>query len=426
MRRLSWLLLLCGSVPCDAQTPCSRAALADVAARIRGIQEELRHIQVDGIGTRVPQAARDRLTQLKSALSCGADAALAHAGPSVDPLELQNRLMEVLGANPSGTGENGVATNERPLAGPGAAPGPYGLDLSVRVSRPSNGNALLVIDFSFDIECSNDHVLLVYALRNGAWWRLIRWQAPALNEISDAFGDFFVWTILTGSRVGDFSPRIVVAHGTPWCTSRFSGFRIDVLSAGSDADSAKVVWHTERGYSRGDFIPTLRSWGSVFELRVNESAFDIDEFERRVIYRYRVDTDQGVRRLEPLAIHARGFVEEWLTAPWSEAVSFSAEEAAPDLKAVHDAFVKPDDLDREFVTHHHGPVRACSAPGTFQVQVNSTLNKIVPGKPGGESRPLPPHFFRVREIKDGYVMASAQTEPDPTCKSADLMPESGN
>jgi hypothetical protein len=205
-----------------------------------------------------------------------------------------------------------------------------------------------------------------------------------------------------------------------------SGFRIDVLSAWSDPDSAKVLWHTERSYSRSGFIPKLRSWGDVFELRVNESAIDIDEFERRVIYRYRVDKDQGVRRIEPLALHARGFVEEWLAAPWSEAVSFSADEAAYELKAVHDAFAKPEDLDREFVTDRHGPVRACRTPGIFQVQVSSTLNRIVPGKPGGESKPLPSHFFHVREAQDGYVMLSAQTEPDPTCRGADLMPAGDN
>ena len=423
MKRLSWLVLLCGMVPCGAQTPCSSAALADVAKQIHGIQDELKYIQVDGIDTRVPPAARDQLTRLKSALSCSADSALAHAGPPVDPLAIQNRLTEILSADSSG---RAVVTNERLFLGTGADPVPYGPDLSVRVSRSPNAAPLLVVDFSFDIECSDDHVLLVYTLRNGAWRRLMRWQAPPLKEISDAFGDFFVWTILTGSGGADSSVRIVVAHGTPWCTSRFSGFKIDVLSAGSDPDSAMVVWHTERGYSRGDFIPTLRSWGDVFELRVNENAFDIDEFERRVIYRYRVDKDQGVRRIEPLAIHARGFVEEWLTAPWPEAASFSAEEAASELKAIHDAFTKPDDLNRGFMAHRHGPVRACIAPGTFQVQVSSTLEKFVPGKPGGESRTLPSHFFHVREAQDGYVMLSAPTEPDPTCRGADLMPAGNN
>jgi hypothetical protein len=386
------------------------------------IREELKRVRVEGIDTRVPPALRNQLTQLKSALSCGADAALARAGASVEPLELQNRLTELLSANSAGATDNGAANDWRPFAGTNAVSTPYGSDLSVRVSKPPSAVALLVVDFSFDIECSDDHMLLVYALRDGAWRRLMRWQAPPLKEISDAFGDFFVWTTLAGPGGADSSPRIVVAHGTPWCTSRISGFKIDVLSAGPDPDSAMLVWHTERGYSRSGFIPTLRSWGDVFELRVNESAFDIDEFERRVIYRYRVDKDQGARRIEPLAIHARGFVEEWLTAPWTEAVSFSAEEAVSELKAVHDAMAKPEDLDSEFVTDRHGPVRACSALGIFQVQISSTLNKIVPGKPGGESKPLPSHFFRVRETQDGYVMLSARTEPDPTCRGADLMP----
>jgi hypothetical protein len=384
---------------------------------------------VEEMETTVPAVTGDLLTQLKDALSCAADAALAHAGPSVDPVQLQTMMAQILNANPPEPGEYTVQSKDDHRFDEhrfDEATGSYGHNLRVRVSRPSNVAGLIEVEFSVNIECGNDHMLLVYAPRNGIWREQMRWQAPPLKQVSDAFGDFFVAATLSAPEAGDAAPRVVVAHGTPWCTSRFSGFAIDVLSPASDPHSPKVLWHTKRGYSRGEFTPRIKSSGDTFELRLNESCMDFDSFERRVIYRYRVDEHQGVHRIQPIATNARGFVEEWLSAPWSESQSFSAPEAGPALRLVHDQFAPTAESDTEFVSHSYGPVRACNTPGTFQVQINSTLERIVPGKPGGESRPRPAHYFHVRAVEDGYLMVSAPTEADPACKGANLMPAKGD
>lgn len=247
--------------------------------------------------------------------------------------------------------------------------------------------------------------------------------------ISDAFGDFFVSAVLhepSALESRDTKWRFAVAHGTPWCTSRFSNFKIDLLSPGPDPDSPRVLWHTEREYSRGNFDPWIKSSGNTFELRSNADCMSFDSancFERRVIYQYSVDGNDHVHRVGPLAINARGFVAEWLTAPWPESQDLSAAESAPTLQKVHDQFQPPSKpIDDQYISHSYGPVRACAAPRTFQVQINSTLDKIVPGKPGGKSAPLASHYFHVREVKDGYLMLSAPTEPDSTCSGANLMP----
>jgi hypothetical protein len=141
------------------------------------------------------------------------------------------------------------------------------------------------------------------------------------------------------------------------------------------------------------------------------------------VYRYQIDEHGSVHRIQPIASNARGFVEEWLYAPWSEAKEFLAQEAAPALQQVHDQFDTPvKEHDTEYSSHSYGPVRACNAPKTFQVQIDSTLERVVPGKPGGESSPLPTRYFHVHETGNGYVMVSAPTEPDSTCSGPDLMP----
>ena len=333
-------------------------------------------MKVGEMDTDVPPAVADQITLLKTALVRAADLALACAKPSVDPTELQKNLARILHANVPRT--DGTAVQYKDDDADHEDVGSYGQDLKVRVSRPPGADGLLEVRYSISNECGDDNMLLAYELRNGRWAQALRWQSPPLKSVSDAFGDFFLSTILPGPSAlesGASKWRIVVAHGTPWCTSRFSNFKIDVLAPGSDPVSPKVLWHTERGYSRGDFDTRLKSSGSTFELRLNSSCMDSDSYERHVIYRYSVDENQAVRRIEPIATNARGFVEEWLYSPWSESRDFSETSNAAALKEVHDQFNLPSS-DSQYVSHSYGPVRACADPGIFQVQINSTLGNL--------------------------------------------------
>jgi len=418
MKCLTWVLLLWAIVPRNAQAACSSAEVEKAVSQVHSIQEQLKRIQVEEMNANVPDIARDQLTRLKDALTCVADGVIAQAEPSVDAIELQKKVVDILHVNPPEPTDNSVVSNDDHPANEALAS--YGQNLMVSVSRPPNVKAVLELEFSVNIPCGDDHMLIIYEPENGAWRKQLRWQAPPLKKISDAFGDFFVSATLSAPAGGDPTPRIIVAHGTPWCTSRFSGFAIDVLSPGLDPNVPKVLWHTRRGYSRGD-IPTLKSSGNTFELRLNESSFDIDTYKRRVIYRYQLDEHQRIHRIEPIAIHARGFVEEWLSAPWSESEAFSVQGTGPSLELIHGQFQLQPKSDTEFVSHSNGPVRACNAPGTFQVEVRSILERIVPGKPGGESQPLPSRYFHVRETKDGYLTMSAPIKPDPACRGTDLM-----
>ena len=173
--------------------------------------------------------------------------------------------------------------------------------------------------------------------------------------------------------------------------------------------------------------PWRRRKAQIFRKLIRTSA-ECPHNRYRVI-RTRSDLSISDRRasrrppIQPIASNGRGFVEEWLSMPWSEAQGFLAQEAAQALQQVHDQFDPPvKEHDTEFVRHSYGPVRGCNAPKTFQVQINSTLERVVPSKPGGESSPLPTRYFHVRETGNGYLMVSARTEPDSTCTGPNLMP----
>jgi hypothetical protein len=407
-------------VRCSAQTPCTPAQLSDAANRVHRIQGELKQVRVEEMSTEVPAEARDLITQLKDALSCTADAVLAGAGPSVDPAELQQELAHFLGANPPQPPPDTVIAKDDHRFD--EALGSYGHNLRVQVTRPATVAGLVQIDLSFNIECGEDHMLLVYARRSDVWRSLMRWQAPPLRQVSEAFGDFFLVAILPAPAGKTSGPYVVVAHGTPWCASRFSAFDIDVLSPVSDPNFPKILWHTNSGYSRFNFAPTIASSGDTFEVQVNAPSWDPLGFERRVICRYQIDEHLGVHRIQPIASTARGFVEEWLDAPWVEAQTFLAEGADPALRHVHH-LEQPVKTGADFVSYSYGPVRACDAPKTFQVQMDPSLERSAPQY---GSQPLPTRYFHVRETGDGYVMVSAPTEPDSTCTGPNLMPANNN
>jgi len=429
MKRLSWVLLLTPAIYCPAQSLCNPNALSQSAARVLSLRKQLEQTHVGEMDETVPPVTAGEMTQLESALARVADAALACAKPSVDPVELQKQLAQALHANAPEPPPNTVISNNDHRYD--EILGSYGHNLRVQAIRPPGLAGFLTVQYSINIECGEDNMLLVYELHDEAWKEELRWQSPPLKQISDAFGDFFLSAFLHDSSAPegkDTKWRVVVAHGTPWCTSRFSGFRIDLLAPGPNPASPQVLWHIEREYSRFNFDPLLKSSGNTFELRLNADCMWFDDancFERRVIYRYSIDGSDEVHRVEPLALNARGFVEEWLSAPWSESRDFSLAGAAPMLKVVYKQFNPPPNPNsNQFVGHSFGPVLACAAPGTFQVQINSTLETIVPGKPGGDSKPLPGNYFHVQQVKDGYLMLSAPTKPDLTCSGADLMPSS--
>lgn len=430
MKSVLWIVVVVFASPCWAHSACDSVAVSRAAAMVARAQQELRQNQVADMDTNVPPAVADQMMRLREALGVASDAVLACEESTVDVNRLRKSLIQTLHASePVPEGVNSISKGD---SGYEEMTGSYGHNLQVEVMRPAAVARLLEVEYSINIACGSDTMLLVYELREGHWRPRIRWQSPPLKQISDAFGDFFVSTILPGSTSSsDSEPKwqLVVAHGRPWCSSRMSGFEADLITPGSSPPSPHVAWHIEREYSRGgDFEPRIRSVGKIFEFRINADCMEMDSancFERRVIYRYQVDGDDHVSRIGPMGLNARGFVHEWLRAPWEESQNLAIDEARAELQKVHQEFVAPAKFDSsKYVSHSYGPVRACATPGVFQVQINSTLETEVPGKPDGESKPLPSHYFHVREGKDGYVMVSAPTEPDPSCTGADLMPQS--
>src|SRR5580658_2006492 len=419
MARYWPLLVATVALACAAegQLPCSSQARAD-AAQVAAVRANLRSIKLneEEADDEVPKDAQDGILQLKSALERTVRDFLTCEPQAIDAAKLESELATLLNANPPQPAAGAVVTNRDKRYTEWQSFG-YGRNLLVHAKLLSG--TLLNVELKFHIPCGDDNVLMIFEHEQSSWQERLVWQAKPYCQISGAFGDIFEWSVLPGNEREPW--RIVVVRGHPWCTSRFSGLDMELLEPAADPNDPRIVWHTRRQYSRGEYGERLRTTADGFEFRVNAAAIGVDDYERTVIYRYRVSGDD-VTRVQPIATNGRGFVDEWLSSPWSEAASQTYVSHLADLKRIHTEFNEPiKQDDRTFVQWTHGPVVACKIQGQYQVAMKLDRETMVPGKLGGDEQPLPAKYFLIQHVENGYQMLSASAAKSPECGGADLI-----
>jgi hypothetical protein len=403
------LLLGCASC-CVGQEACSKPVENERVAAVAALRKQLRAVKLpEEGGTDVPPVAQGLIPQLKSALAQAARAVLACQDTRVDPREVESQIARLLQANPQQQPPDSVVMNGDPRY-PEWLSGEYGSNLLVNVTKPQP--KLISVQFEFHIECGYDTVWMLFEQQGLRWQEKLVWQAPPYEEISGAFGDFFQTTILPDAAQQGL--RVAVAHGHPWCTSRWSGYDLDVIKA-QDGVAPKVLWHVSDGYVRDDVEPRLKATADGFELRLEVGTIESIVMTRMGIYRYQLVDGQLVRA-QPIAMNGRDFVDEWIQEPWALAGKWSADTAP--LRSVHEQFygwrTAPYD-EKTFVTFSYGPVLACKEDKNhFQVEIDH--------EPPGRADPDIPEYFQIEQGQNSFRMSSASSLPDANCAGKDLMP----
>jgi hypothetical protein len=392
---LRGLLLLILTPTIWAQNPCSKT-IVDNATKAKAIRKKLLAIEVKELDMDIPAAAGAMILRLKDALAETIDAVMKCQAANADPKAIERQFAEALDVNQP-------EKPFHPAAGPISSE-VYGADWTISVRRPTNKPELIQAEAHFGIECGYDSILMIYEHQHGSWQRLLRWQSKEYKHIGGAFGDFFDSVILPQSGLGA-SMLVAVAHGTPWCTSRFSRFAIDVLQPGKDLP--QVLFKMEESFSRGDIGHSLKATRDGFELRIERSSLDLEGvFTRTGIFRYKV-SEGKVERIQPIARNGRDFVDEWLQTDWKDASQWCAPDALQELKRVQSSMKKEGWLD-----FHYGAVRACSNDSKhFQVELENQAGKA--------------RYFQIRSGDNSFTMLSVTERADRHCKGQDIMKVAG-
>jgi hypothetical protein len=364
------------------------------------------------MSTDVPEPLRPIVHNFKQALIATVDATLLCNDPAAtEAASIQSSLISRLHAN---LPAKPFVPQPRTEKWPESEKGTYGTDLTITVKSVPEQPGLISIQIAYGIECGDDNILLLYRHTPGKWQRELLWQNPDLNTIGDAFGDFFLFSVVPSNSTHPY--LIAVAHGQPWCTSNMSGIRVDLLAPSGLGKPQQHLSHVEEIYFRPD-APRLQPTLDGLEIRATVYAEDTERIMRSGVYRFRT-TAGTLERVQPIANNARDFVDEWLQIPWSEAAEWSAPPLSA-LKSIHDRFdykLRPatNGSGGAPTIEAYGPVRACtSADRGFQVEID--LSDASPTAPASKL------YAIVSQSPTAFTMLSINSQPDPACHGPDIM-----
>ena len=417
------------------QQPCDTAARV---AAVHAVQARLFTIATpseDDVPYDTPESlavTSDAIPALHTALSAAVTSfmqcdagTLNHAGV------FEARIASLLGGEPAKPLQPGDTEDDS--SGGNASTHLYGDAVSVRATRLPGLDGALALDLSFSIACSADHQLLVFQKNATGWERLLDWHSSKFEDASDAFGDFFSFMVVPGPNE---EKRMLVAHGTPWCSSTMSEFKVDLLSLDSTSDVK--AQHAQGEYRRffDDHMPALKTVPHGAALAVTADSHDGDMMTYPELYEWQ--TDSGELRRVPVAVDARTFFEQWLNAPWDVAKTWALRPESA-LEALHHRFNYQEQQDakdakkaaappgapeqesedtREF---SYGPLQACRtsahgpiAKGQFQVSFSLAADKADENDED--------FFVQVEQHGRVFQMMSVTAEANPLCGAPDLKP----
>lgn len=393
-----------------AEQLCSQTDLQASAQRAKAIRAQLLAVKVNGAwdGDLKPEY-RQNIQQLKDELAVATDTSIHCSKVSITAQTFQEELQSLLNANKT---QKKIREWQEDLNT--VVDHVYGADLKVKVSRAENKANWMLVEFNFGIACGDDSMLLGYEWKQDKWTRVLRWQSD-LDRIPNAFGDFFKYRVVQQQDSANW--LVGVAHGSPWCSSNFSGFDLDIIQPAQNDAPQKVLLHKEEIYWRDD--PTeMKLTPDGFELRVTANSRDVNIIRRTGIYRYRISGNQ-ITRVQPIAMNGRDFVDEWLNSPWDESKNWNSSSDLAGLEAAHRKTKALKDAKAEGPpSFTYGPVRSCTdSQSHFQVELDEGWWV----EQQEDWRPDKPAYFQIQEGKNSFTLLSASAQPDPHCSGADIM-----
>jgi hypothetical protein len=277
----------------------------------------------------------------------------------------------------------------------------------------SSESGLLIVTTAVGILCQYDESAYAYKLVCGRWQRV--WESEQ-NDYSPAkytpqhIVAVHVWQSFKDGH-GD-GPPFVLTLGNHWgCASAwhpvyYRVWRVDPSGSKLLIDDSAMAWLRTETYAVGSITQDRTNENAPVDVLIEFTGGSIDATvgNREVIRHYLIAGDQ-VRRVDPVALSPRDFVDEWLTRDWNESTTWSASSM---LRQWHRK-LHADRVGGEFsdATMH------CQTPDLWQVSFEHySAQKNLEPEPDVYFlvRWRPPYHFTIMDVRD---------KPWPRCTQED-------
>ena len=234
------------------------------------------------------------------------------------------------------------------------------------------------------IPCGEDQSVYLYE------WRANRWNRRFALEAED--GSLAKYgpensVELQISQADAGGARIILATAyPPACMSVWHTLYIRLFQI---SGGQKLLLERKPTANQGEeYSARLEPNGALIKF----AGFSIDSLYliRNYVLHYNFEHG-GVKRIDPIALSPRDFVEEWLTNPWTEISPWSE----PQLAEFHNK------LHKSYVSGSYDAVRRCSQPGTWQISV--------------ELENMTSYFSLIDRGDNRYRMLGISEKPRPDC-----------
>ena len=367
---------------------------------LRTTMTSMRGTQMQNIQKGAPRGATPLLTTGKHELRDWIESRLPELGERDNPAAFENQLNSELGA--------AALMFDAAHA---TAPDPWSMEYlgylnPVRVQRRS---VFIVVVTSVGIQCGEDESAYVYGWSGDGWQRVFQNEQ---NDYSDEGykPQFLSDVVISPWNLSNNYVALTLGRQTS-CASIWHDIYFRVYRLGGDPSARPLISGEE--YANVGSDPPIRGSATPDDVLIQYNGHSIDGgiIVRQHVEHYRIDGPEP-KRIQPLALRPRDFVDEWLTHEWKEAAFWSESADRRGMLALHQKLHK-DNVFGEFIY----PTMHCPAtPDLWQVGVDFSDPPTPIGEPPKgiyfTVRWRPPYEFSMVRVSDAPTAACNQEDRD--------------
>lgn len=371
---------------------CSGWAQTD--SRLTALHETLQALHAQTDVSAVNPGGGPRLTVAKHQLRDWIESQLGPVEQQGDETKVSERINEALGKI-----SVAPSTDDQNLLG---SLGDVGLKWE---------SGLLIMITRVGIVCEEDESVYGYRRIDGKWRRIWESEQNDYQHYTPQHIDaVHVWQSYEGGR--PTGPAYILTLGNEWgCASAWHRvyyriWRVDSSGSKSLVDESGDGYLRGQSYIVGSIVNSPMHFSGPVDaiIEFTQRSVDAGVHNREAIRHFLIEGDQ-VRRVAPIALSPRDFVDEWMTQAWTESQGWSL---SPNLSKWHQK-LHADFVGGEFV----GDTMHCQTPDLWQVGFE-------PHDARRNFDPEPSVYFLIRWTPPyRFTLADISDNPWPLCTQAD-------